>query len=74
MAFYNVIILTESVFYENENKYYYHLFLEKDSYKDKWVFASYKSYITIELTFLKELMLMKQVHQKSVKFDTISIS
>ena len=28
----------------------------------------------IELTFLKELMLIKQVHQKSVIFVTISIS
>ena len=28
----------------------------------------------IELTFLKELMVMKQVHQKSVMFVTIAIS
>ena len=28
----------------------------------------------IELTFLKELMLMKQVHQKSGMFVTIGIS
>ena len=28
----------------------------------------------IELTFLKELMLIKQVHQKSVMFVTIRIS
>ena len=28
----------------------------------------------IELTFLKELILMKQVHQKSVIFVTIGIS
>ena len=27
----------------------------------------------IELTFLQELMLIKQLHQKSVIFDTIGI-
>ena len=33
-----------------------------------------KCYIRIELTFLKELMLIKQAHQKSVIFITIGIS
>ena len=33
----------------------------------------YKCYISIELTFLKELMLIKQVHQKSVVFVTILV-
>ena len=32
-----------------------------------------KCYILIELTLLKELMLIKQVHQKSVIFLTITI-
>ena len=31
----NVIILVKSVVNENENKYYYNIFLEKGSYKDK---------------------------------------
>ena len=31
----------------------------------KRMFVYYKCYILIELTFLKELMLIKQVHQKS---------
>ena len=31
-------------------------------------------YMMIELTFLKELMLIKHVHQKSVIFVTIGIS
>ena len=30
------------------------------------MFVYYKCYISIELTFLKELMLIKQVYQKSV--------
>ena len=34
----------------------------------------YKCYISVELGFLKELMLIKQVHQKSVIFVTIGIS
>ena len=33
-----------------------------------------KSYIMIELTFLKELILITQLHQKSVTFITIGIS
>ena len=33
-----------------------------------------KQYIMIQLTFLKELMLMKPAHQKSVMFVTIGIS
>ena len=38
------------------------------------MFVYYKYYIWIELTFLKELMLIKQVHQESVTFATIGIS
>ena len=37
------------------------------------MFVSYKFYISIELTPLKELMLIKQVHQKSVIFTTIGV-
>ena len=64
----------------NKN-YYYNIFLEKGSYKDKlihtifkWMFVYYKCYVSIELTFPKELILIKQVHQKSVIFVTIGIS
>ena len=36
------------------------------------VCTKYKKYYTmIELRFLKELMLIKQVHQKSVRFPTV---
>ena len=38
------------------------------------MFVYYKGYISIKLTFLKELMLIKQVHQKNVIFVTIGIS
>ena len=37
------------------------------------MFVYYKCYILIRLTFLKELMLIKQVHQKSVISVTIAI-
>ena len=59
-TFHNVIILIKSVVNKNENRYYYNIFLEKGSYKDKWMFVYYKCYIMIELTFLKELILIKQ--------------
>ena len=35
LTFHNVIILIKSVVNENKNKYYYIIFLEKSSYKDK---------------------------------------
>ena len=37
----------------------------------KWMFVYYKCYISIEMTFLKELMLIRQAYQKSVIFVTI---
>ena len=38
------------------------------------MFIYYKCYVSIELTFPKELILIKQVHQKSMIFVTIGIS
>ena len=80
-TFYNVIILIMSVVNKNKNEYYYNIFLEKGFYKDKpiqnifkWMFLYYKCYILIELAFLKRLMLIKQVHKKSVIFVAIGIS
>ena len=40
----------------------------------KGVFVYYKCYIMTGLMFLKELILIQQVHQKSVTFVTIGIS
>ena len=37
------------------------------------IFVYYKCYISIELTFLKELMLIRQANQKSAIFVTIGI-
>ena len=37
----------------------------------KLTFVYYKYYISIELTFLKELMLIKQANQKSVTFFAV---
>ena len=74
LIFHNVIILIKSVVNKNKNKCYCNIFLEKGSYKDKWIFVYYIWLISIELTFLKELMSIKQVHQKSVIFVTICIS
>ena len=62
-----VTIVIRAAFHEN-NKHYSQVVLDECLYKMK------KSYIMIELTFLKELKLIKQVHQKSVMFVTIGIS
>ena len=57
------------------------IFLEIGSYNDKSknififkeIFVYYKCHISIELTFLKELMLIKQANQKSAIFVTIAV-
>ena len=60
-------IVIRAVFPEN-NKYYPQVLLDECLYKiQKW-------YTMIELMFLKELSLTKQVHQNSVIFVTIVIS
>ena len=38
------------------------------------MFVYYKCYILIELTFLKKMMLLKEVDQKSAIFVTIGVS
>ena len=63
------LLLERATFHEN-NKYYPQVFLDECLYE----FELYKCYIMIELTFLKELMLIKQVHQKGVIFIAIVIS
>ena len=71
LIFYNAIILIKSIV--NELKInYYTIFSENGLFKDKsnteyfkWVFVHYKCYILRELTFLKELMLIKQVRGNS---------
>ena len=75
---FHVIILIKSVFNKDKNKYYYNIFWEKGSSElsknnDNEFFIDNKCCINIEITFLKELMLIKQVHQKSVIFATIGI-
>ena len=73
LTFHNVTILVKPVLKKNKFHYYFNIFLEKCSYDDKsytkfflkWIFVYYKCYISIELTFLKELMLIKQANQKS---------
>ena len=37
------------------------------------MFVYYKYYILIELTFMKELMLIRQANQKSAMFVTIGL-
>ena len=81
LTFHNVITFIKPVANVIKNHYYYNIFLEKGLYKDtsihdifKWMFVYYKCYISSELTFLKELMLVKQVHQTSVAFITIGFS
>ena len=80
LTFSNVIILIKSVASKIKNNYYQNIFLEKVHIKInpiqnifKWMFVYYKCYISIELTFLKELMLIKQVHLKCVIFVTTGI-
>ena len=63
-------IVVTAVF-DGINKYIPQVVLDECLYK-LWII--YKCYISIKLTFLNELVLIKQVHQKSVIFGTIGIS
>ena len=74
LTFHNVIILIKLVANKNKYEYYYNIFFEKGSDKYKWMLVYYKCYIMIELTFLKELMLIEQLHHQSVVFVTIGFS
>ena len=69
-----------SVFNKNKNSYY-HIFLEKASYEDKSntqllnaCLYIINAIFWIEMTFLKELILIKQANEKSVIFVAIGIS
>ena len=62
-----MVIVVRAIFYDN-NKYYPQLFL------DECLYEISKCYIMIELTLLKELILIKQVHQNSAMLVTIGIS
>ena len=62
-----ITIVIRTVFHENK-KYY------PQSFLDECLYELQKCNIMIELTFSKELMLIKQVHQKSVTFIIIGIS
>ena len=73
LTFHSVIILIKSFINKNKNIYYDNTFLEKGLHKDRWLFVYYKCYIMIELTFLKKLILIKQMHQNSVIFLIVSL-
>ena len=72
LIFHNVIILIKLAINKSENKYYYNIFSERAPIK-YIIFVYYECYIMIQKTFLKELMLIKQTHQKSIMFVTINI-
>ena len=60
-------IVVRAVFHEN-NKCYPQVFL------DECMYEILKCFIVIELTFLKELVLIRQMHQKGAMVVTIGIS
>ena len=61
--FVKMVIVVRSVF-QDENKYYPRVFFQMD------VFMNYPRFILKELTFMKVLVLIRQVHQHSAPFVT----
>ena len=61
-------IVVRAIFHEKKKKNYPQVFLDECLHK------IWKCYILQKLMFLKESMLIKQAHQKSVMFLTIGIS
>ena len=64
-----MIVVIRTVFREN-NKYYPHVFLRELLYNYS---KGLKCTIMIELTFLNQLMLIRQANQNNVMFATIGI-
>ena len=67
LTFHYVIILIKSVVNKYKNYYY----CGKNSIQVLLYYTDIICYISLELRFLKGLMLIKQTHQKSVIFVTI---
>ena len=67
----SMIIVVRAVFHEN-NKYYPQVFFHECLYK-LWIMNNMKMPYFERTDVLKELILLKQVHQKSVMFATIGI-
>ena len=73
MTFHNFIILIKSAFDKDKNNYQYNIFFEKASHelpKNKFLYKIQMLYHD-RLTFLKELILIRQANQKSAIFFTI---
>ena len=68
---YDIVIVIRSVFNDN-NKYYPQILLDKFFYK-LTEYILFKCYILIKMMFMKVLMLMRQVHLKSLLFVIIFI-
>ena len=66
-----MIIVVRAVFHEN-NKYYPQVFLHECLY-ELWIMNNMKMPYFERTDVLKELILIKQVHQKSVMFASIGI-
>ena len=73
LTFHNVIILIKSIFNMIQINHYYNIFSENSLYEHKfytqsfkWMFVYYKCNTAIQMTFLKELMLIRQMNQKNV--------
>ena len=75
MTFHNVIVLIKLAFNKDKYDYYYDIFLEKvwNELSKKSFCIKYKCFIMIELKFLKELMLIRQMNQESAIFVVIGI-
>ena len=76
MAFHNVIILIKSVFDKDEitaTVSYSQKIMLYMNYLKMILCIKYNCYIMTELTFLKELMLIRQANQKSAFFVTIGL-
>ena len=68
MTFDIVIILIKSIFIRIKVR----IGINPIHIFSRWMLVYYKCYISIELTFLKELILIKQANQKNVIYATIS--
>ena len=76
LTVHNVIIHIKLVWNKDQNYYSYNIFLEKCPYQlseNNYMLYITICYIMIELTFLKELMLIRKANQKNAIFVSTGI-
>ena len=73
LTFHTVIMHIKSIWNKDQGHYYFNIFLINIRINYLKITINYKCYVMIKLTVMRGLILIKQVHQKSVIIATFGI-